>query len=181
MNPLILILSVLLVFTSPGISAQRRVKESTADSLRVETAICANDKYIWIGTNLGLIRHNIRTGKEWMLTEENSNLPSNVITCIVCLSDGQTYIGTTNGILIWDNYAFLVINTENSELPENYIREMFLDQQENIWILTKDCRMLKGIGRYIKRFRLWGTEKKDTGIIEAIKPDLPSSTIELQR
>ena len=172
----------ILILLLPSISsAQSRVTASTADSIRVQTAICANDTYIWIGSNMGLIRHNIRTGKEWLLTKENSKLPSNMITCMVCLSDGQTYIGTTNGILIWDNYAFLVINTENSELPENYIQEMFLDQLENIWIRTKDCRMLQGIGRHIKSFRLWGLEKEDTGSVEEIKPNLPGSIIELQR
>ena len=54
-------------------------------------------------------------------------------------------------------------------------------QQENIWILTKDCSLLKGIGRYVKSFKLWGTEKDDTGSIEEKKPELPASTIELQR
>ena len=100
---------------------------------------------------------------------------------MVCLSDGQTYIGTTNGILLWDNYAFLVINMENSALPENYIQEMFLDQHENIWIRTKDCSMLKGMGRHVKSFRLWGTEKLDSGIHEEKKVIHSSSSNDVQR
>ena len=172
----------LLILLLPAISsAQKRVKRTTTDSIRVETAICANEKYIWIGSNMGLIRYNIQTGKQWLLTEENSKLPSNMITCIVCLSDGQTFIGTTNGILIWDNYAFLVINTENSELPENYIHEMFLDQNENIWIRTKDCSMLKGMGRYVKSFKLWGTETMGQGNPDDNKSTQLSTTVEVKR
>jgi len=63
-------------------------------------------------------------------------LRSNEITCGVCLPDGRAYIGTKDELLYWDNHILIQITNLNSDLPENNIRELMVDQQENVWVKT---------------------------------------------
>ncbi len=126
----------------------------------IQTAIGQTEKYTWVGTIQGLYRINNQTGRTYFFTEKNSNLPANMVTSIVCYPDGQTLISTHKGILIWDNYTFILITTENSGLPENDILKMTLDH-EGLFIKTKHHGMLKAIGKslIINKFEHKGIKK----------------------
>ena len=111
-------------------------------------------QFLWEYNHNGMCCTNKKTNKCWIITPENSKLPSKNVTCMLTLSNGHTYIGTEKGILFWDNYAFLLITTENSRLTSNHIVSMRLDDRGDVLVTAKNgCRLL-GKGKYFKTFRL---------------------------
>ncbi len=116
------------------------------------TAIGECDNFIWIGTNQGVYKINKRNGKSVHLTKKNSQLPHNYITSIACAENGQTYIGTINGILMWDNSTFFQITTENSNIPDNCVTALAIDRDGNLWIGTYGEGLVKSTGNSIKPF-----------------------------
>ena len=91
---------------------------NSADSA---TARAENSKYYWIGTNSGLYLVNKKNKRVFHITAANSSLPSDSVTAIAVRPDGEVYIGTTQGMLRYDNYTFLTVTTENSSLRSNRI------------------------------------------------------------
>jgi len=124
------------------------------DSTRFETAYGENGNYQWIGTNQGLYFINKWKGKINFLTKDDSRLPDNYVTGIACMLNGHTYISTRKGILLWDNYAFLSISTENTRLPENHIIGLSVGSGDCLLIHTKNCGVLKAIGHCIRIFKI---------------------------
>lgn len=94
---------------------------------RAETETCW-----WIGTTRGVYRIKKKNMKPVHYTMRNSDLPSDLITAICTMPDGQVYIGTHRGILRYDRFAFMIINTENSKLPSDDIRSLRCDTQKGI-------------------------------------------------
>jgi len=164
---IISVLSNLLLCTSA--SAQRILKEKEINSIQSETTLCENKIFVWTKSNVGLLRHNKLNGKTWSITQANSILPSNNVTCVVMCGDGQTYIATTKGMAMWDNYGMLLLTTENTTLPENHITSLWLDGYENLYIKTKNLGTYKGTGYPIKAYRL---KKVADRVDSAIKCDL---------
>jgi Two component regulator propeller len=128
------------------------------------TAIGESDHYVWVGTNEGLFKINKKNGKRSHFTNQNSRLPHNYVTSIACARDGKTYIGTINGILMWDNYAFLVISTENSSFPSDIITALAIDRDDHLWIGTYGDGLIKSTGEDIKPFRTQPIEFNDENI-----------------
>ncbi len=140
-----------------GLSSQNLVTPEIEKRLNTEKALGENDKYIWAESNLGLLRINKKNFKAWRITG-NADMPCENVTCILCLPDGSTYIGTKNGILFWDNYAFLSITTENSWLPENHIVKM-KPYRGGILITTKNGSEVECYGTTVKK-------TKHTSVVE---------------
>lgn len=124
------------------------------DSTRFQTAHGENYKYQWNGTNQGLEMINKRNQKINFLTKDNSELPDNYVTGIACMLNGHTYTSTKNGILLWDNYTFLLMNKENTRLPENHIIGLSVGPGDCLLIHTKNCGILKAIGRCIRIYKI---------------------------
>ena len=99
-------------------------------------AIADNGKFIWIGTNKGLLRINKKSKQSTSFNKANSPLPSDYVTAICCGENGNVWIGTSNGILRYDNFTFILINSENSGLPDNHITSLVVDSKKNLWIGT---------------------------------------------
>jgi|WetSurMetagenome_2_1015567.scaffolds.fasta_scaffold546936_1 ligand-binding sensor domain-containing protein len=154
MKTSLILLGLFFITCSSESIAQGKKEKGFADRVRIERYLCENRTNMWIASNLGLICRNKKSGKEYLINAEKSILPSNEITCGISLSTGQTYIGTKEGILYWNNYSFMVINTENSDLPENEIADICVDKNENVFIKTKNCSLVKAIGRRIKVLKI---------------------------
>jgi ligand-binding sensor domain-containing protein len=169
MKTLVFITIVLHLALYTTVPAQRLLKKEQIDNIRTETALCEDEKYVWTKSNIGLLRINKLNGKTWIITQANSILPCNDITCIVICGDGQTYIATTKGMALWDNYGMLLLDTENTSLPENHIINMWLDDHENLYIKTKTFGTYEGTGYPIKPYRLKRVADRSDG---AIKGDL---------
>jgi ligand-binding sensor domain-containing protein len=154
MKTLILVSTLLNLLLSLPVSGQRILKKKEIKSIQAESTLCENEIFVWTKSNVGLLRHNKLNGKTWSITQANSILPSNDVTCVVMCGDGQTYIATTRGIALWDNYGMLLLDTENTKLPENCIISLWLDAHENLYIKTKNLGTYKGIGHPIKAYKL---------------------------
>ncbi len=147
-----------------GISAKDLTVAIPFENNLMITAIGESDHYIWVGTNEGLYKINKNNGVRSHFTNKNSRLPHNYVTSIACTKDGKTYIGTMNGILMWDNYAFLLITSENSSIPDNHITALAVDRDDNLWIGTYGDGLLKSTGDAIKPFRTQPIEFNDEKI-----------------
>jgi ligand-binding sensor domain-containing protein len=169
MKTLILVPILLNLLLSLPVSGQRILKKKEIKNIQAESALCENEIFLWAKSNIGLLRHNKVNGKTWSITQANSILPSNNVTCVVMCGDGQTYIATIKGMALWDNYGMILLDTENTNLPENCIISLWLDAHENLYITTKNLGTYKGTGFPIKAYKL----KKVTDRVDsAIKCDL---------
>ena len=147
-------LLVLQGMTSNSLYSQQNSACVTDPEVSAMTILCECDKYVWARSNSGLCWINKSSLKLKLLTMKNSILPSNIITCGVSFPTGQTYIGTENGILFWDNYAFILINKDNSKLPDNHIVSMTFDNTDNLCIITHHGGKVIAIGKWIKPFKM---------------------------
>ncbi len=69
----------------------------------VISALCQINDDVWIGTDAGLSRFDLRN-KTFTNYTTSDGLPSNIISigCLLAASDGRLWIGTTDGIAITD-------------------------------------------------------------------------------
>lgn len=94
---------------------------------------------VWVGTNNGLYQINKSNGKFVHLTTANSVLPSNHIKGICVTRDENVYAATDNGIFRFDGSAYLVISTENANLPTDNFTSITCDETDRIFIGTKNA------------------------------------------
>lgn len=67
--------------------------------------------------------------------QENSPLLSNTIHDIL-LGERGTWIGTENGLGLFNGTDWQIFTTENSELPDNHVYDLCKDNWGNIWVAT---------------------------------------------
>ena len=79
------------------------------------------EKFVWVTTNDGLFLINKKQLTYRVFDPENSIIPSYHITALCSTSNGQVLIGTDNGLVRYDNFTFILLNTENTNLPSNNI------------------------------------------------------------
>ena len=66
----------------------------------------------------------------------NSGLPSNSLNCLQFL-DNQLIIGSeVSGLIFKNNDSWQYINTNNSDLPDDHILAIEIDESQNIWVGT---------------------------------------------
>lgn len=99
----------------------------------------ANER--WLATpSQGLLRQ----GGEWLggpwfkYTSQNSNIPSNAITCLKQDGSGRLWFGTlVAGMGIRDaDGTYTSYTAENSGLPENYVQRILLASDGSVWAGT---------------------------------------------
>ena len=101
------------------------------------TAMAEEGNFMWIGTDVGLVRINKATGSTTFYNTANSGLPNNNIYAIAIDSNGDKWIGTLfGGIAKFNGSTWTVYNTGNSGLPDNYIRAIAIDTNGDKWIST---------------------------------------------
>ncbi len=116
------------------------------------TAKVETEDAIWIATNNGLWEIAKDNQHVLHLTETNSVLPSNHVTGITTTSNGNVYATTDKGIFRYDGYAFLVINTENADLPKAKLTSIACDKNDNLWIGTEGKGLILMQGNHTKIF-----------------------------
>lgn len=71
------------------------------------------------------------------LTTTNGELPSNTTRTIDGDKDGTIWIGTAIGLVRYKNNSFKVYD-KNDGLPNNYVRVVYLDSKNNLWLGMQD-------------------------------------------
>lgn len=76
---------------------------------------------------------------------QNSEIYSDLLTCIDIDLDGKKWIGTNDvGIIVFDNEKFTYFSKINSSIPSNKINAMKVSPSNEIWACTDE-----GVCRYI--------------------------------
>jgi hypothetical protein len=100
-----------------------------------------------------------------LMARSDYRLPDNYASNFVGMEDGQTYTGTKNGIIMWDNYSVIRITTENSKIPENNITTLALDNEDQLWIGTAGSGIVLGTGTDVKPFKIQVIQSYDLQVV----------------
>ncbi len=126
-----------------GYKMMRFQSEGHANSISSDniSTLLYDDDFIWIGTWNGLSRINITTFE----IEQINTGDSKVIRTLFKDSSGKIWIGTANGILIYNEKlnSTTFHNTTNSSITHNTIRSFYETKDGTIWIGTYD-----GLNKY---------------------------------
>lgn len=103
---------------------------------------------IWVGTDKGLFRIEGKDGKITGYStsvEKPGKISSNYIYSIACGLDGQVWIGTGNGLCLYNKTTDdFTVYTEKNGLVNNTIYSIIIDRSNNLWFGTK-----RGLARMV--------------------------------
>lgn len=90
---------------------------------------------IWLGSQTGLYRY---AEQEWtQFAAENSELPSNEISAVVCEKNGDLWVATiTKGIARFDGSNWTTYTAASSGLPSDTVRSLAIDSNGVLWVGT---------------------------------------------
>ncbi|WP_343556489.1 two-component regulator propeller domain-containing protein [Sphingobacterium sp.] len=120
-------------------------KEKSADNKvnqRFQSVLEVSPGVFWVGTKYNGIRIiNENTGEISSLTEEGNHtgLASQDVRSLKKTDDGKIWIGTFNGLYVYQNGKLLFIQADDgnpNSLSNNSIRPIFQDKRGSIWIGT---------------------------------------------
>jgi ligand-binding sensor domain-containing protein/serine phosphatase RsbU (regulator of sigma subunit) len=105
--------------------------------------ICpAPDGTIWLLTDRSLSRLSSDQSVKTYLIPGDLLVKGTTPTCIVTDISGNVWIGTTNGLLLFDMqqgvFRELVRRDSQGLLSDNYVKCLFIDRENSIWIGTKN-------------------------------------------
>jgi len=103
----------------------------------VQALAQTSDGFLWIGTEVGLVRFD---GNGFLAYDQNSKpvtLPGNDIQALLATPDGALWIGTTDGLARLQNNLVTTFTTANG-LPSNSIRFIQKGSNNSIVVLTQN-------------------------------------------
>lgn len=106
----------------------------------------------WVATNNGIYQISRMNGKFVHLTTQNSALPSSHINAMCADSNENVYVATDNGIVHFDGIGFVVLNTENTNLPVNSFTSITCDERGRVFAGTTNHGMVMIDGMVCKTF-----------------------------
>jgi len=102
----------------------------------VQALAQTSDGFLWIGTEVGLVRFD---GNGFLAYDQNSKpvtLPGNDIQALLATPDGALWIGTTDGLARLQNNLVTTFTTANG-LPSNSIRSIQKGSNNSIVVFTQ--------------------------------------------
>lgn len=138
-----------LVANSQGVSTYTDITGGTTIN-----AVAQTETATWLATDNGIWKINKTNGKALHITEANSVLPSNHVTGIAATSNGNVYATTDKGIFRYDGYAYLVLDSENSNLPDTKFTSVVCDSDNNLWVGTEGKGLILMNGYKSKSFNV---------------------------
>jgi len=110
----------------------------SATSFRIWSMHIDQNGILWAGTwNQGIIKLDTRNNRFEYLTTSNSSLKSNDVRTFLSASDSTIWIGTRNGIQVFNTYTTAFSPTINERLNNlEFIQNMIKSEDEKIWIAS---------------------------------------------
>ncbi len=139
----------------------RTLDISEYSSGQIFTLAFENKNIIWIGLTNGLVRLHLDNLDHTEYRHSNiieNSLSNNTIHCIKPDQKGRVWIGTRNGLNLYNRPKdnFIVFNEQNG-LPNSFIHAIEEDRHGDLWITTN-----KGLSRFsVAGLTLKALEKKD--------------------
>jgi ligand-binding sensor domain-containing protein/signal transduction histidine kinase len=113
---------------------QAWVMENGLPQNTVQTLAQTRDGFIWLGTEVGLVRFD---GNGFQVFDKNSSpsLPGNDVRCLLASKDGTLWIGTSEGLAAMKDGSETAFSTKDG-LPGNAIRALAETGDGILWVLT---------------------------------------------
>ena len=105
--------------------------------------------YLWIGTNWGLYRYDGYHFKAYKTTTTPSLINNNIKTLL--MQDDNLWIGTKGGLNIINtktNSIKSITSSSKNGLTSNYIKKLYKDKSNNIWVGYNDDKLSKYVGNF---------------------------------
>ena len=115
-------------------SRQSWVMENGLPQNTVQALLQTRDGFIWLGTEVGLVRFD---GNTFTLFDRNSTsaLPESDVRCLLEARDGALWIGTSGGLARLKDGAITSFTTKDG-LPGNVVRALAQDDAGLLWVWT---------------------------------------------
>jgi len=98
---------------------------------RIESMAQSPDGYLWLGTDLGLLRFDGVRAAPWH-PPAGQQLPSNLIRSLLVAHDGTLWIGTDKGLASWKDGKL----TQYAEVASQAIDSLLQDRRGTVWFGT---------------------------------------------
>ena len=109
-------------------------------------AIIADSLYVWVGGYSGLARVDRASGAQEFYNPSNSALPSYRIDCIDRAADGTFWIGTDNGLAVWNGVTWTIYDQQNAPiLNGQIIAAVLADTAGSGWVAQEWLHWYDGI------------------------------------
>ena len=119
-----------------GYNRQSWVMENGLPQNTVQALAQTSDGFLWIGTEVGLVRFD---GNSFVTYDQNSRtiaLPGNDVQALLAAPDGALWIGTSDGLARLQNGTVVAFTTANG-LPSNAIRSLRQGSADNVIVSTQ--------------------------------------------
>ncbi len=123
--------------TKEGISILNRATKEISNlgvARNIRTIFIENEKQFWFCSSDGLVKYNPQTEKFKIYTEKDG-LPDRSVMNIIKDKQGKYWVGTTNGLTVYDKNRFTNIQVPGN-FSSNNINFLELDKYDNLWIGT---------------------------------------------
>ena len=113
---------------------QTWVMENGLPQNTVQTLVQTKDGFIWLGTEVGLVRFD---GNGFQVFDKNSSpaLPGSDVRCLLETKDGALWIGTSDGLARWKDGVVTAFTTRDG-LPGSGIRALVESANSYLWVWT---------------------------------------------
>jgi ligand-binding sensor domain-containing protein len=89
----------------------------------------------WFGTYRNGVL-GLGQGGRRHFSSANSPLPHEMVSSLACGADGHLWVGTANGLALFDGESWQHFHRETSGLPSNRIERLLVDDAGHLWIGT---------------------------------------------
>jgi ligand-binding sensor domain-containing protein len=106
------------------------------DSSEINRIVPQNDTLFWVASKKsGLFRCNYTNTINFTVT--NSGLPSNDVSTLIFDEYQNLWIGTANGLVVYNGSTWNVYDSLNSPLPGNHVSALTIGKDSSLWIGTR--------------------------------------------